>query len=120
MYLFPIFGSEDIMQQMPTEGRIFKVVDATWRSIMTVAFNCNSAMQILSSEENYPKLLKANEFLEQIQKGLNEYLETKRLSFPRFFFLSNDEMLAILSETKDPLRVQPYLKKVQDTQFLQL
>ncbi|XP_076804480.1 dynein axonemal heavy chain 3-like isoform X3 [Clavelina lepadiformis] len=111
LYLEPIFGSEDIRNQIPTEGKMFTQVDGHFKEVMLQAAKNTKAMSVLAQPGMLEILQDSQGLLESIQKGLNEYLEKKRIFFPRFFFLSNDELLEILSETRDPLRVQPHLKK---------
>jgi dynein heavy chain len=112
MYLEPIFGSEDIMRQLPTEARRFNAVDQLWRKTMADT-NQDPAFMVQCDPDKKlrDKFAAANQKLDEIQKGLTDYLEMKRLYFPRFFFLSNDELLEILSQTKEPRAVQPHLNK---------
>lgn len=114
MYLEPVFGSGDIMQAMPAEGAMFSRVDEYWRDTMSRLAKDPEILIVTHDpeEELLRGLTDANETLDNVQRGLNKYLEGKRTAFPRFFFLSNDELLEILGETQDPLRVQPYLKKI--------
>jgi len=114
MYLENIFGAEDIQKQLPAESVKFKSVDKFFKDRMR---KCHDNPNVIA-QVTVPDLLKtftdANKVLDEIQKSLEDYLETKRTAFPRFYFLSNDELLEILSQTRDPHAVQPHLIKCFD------
>ncbi|EPT24447.1 dynein heavy chain family protein, partial [Toxoplasma gondii ME49] len=90
----------------------FKTVDTSWRVLMRQTSENPLALEACSVAGLLDKLRESNKNLEKVTLGLNSYLELKRSLFARFFFLSNDELLEILSETQDPTRVQPFLCKV--------
>jgi len=121
LYLEPIFSSDEIGKQIPTEAAAFNTMDTTWRRIMDVVQAAPKAVDAPNVENLLEDLDESNRQLDIVEKGLNDFLDTKKMAFPRFFFLSNDELLEILSEGKDPLRVQPFMKKcfeaVQKVEF---
>ena len=111
MYLEPIFASDDINRQMPAEGRRFSTIDATYRGVLAETVENPLVLAIANKEKLHASFVNANVTMDKITKNLNDYLETKRQAFPRFYFLSNDGLLEILSQTKDPRTVQRHLDK---------
>ena len=111
-YLESIFvGSEDIRKQLPQESVLFDVVHQTFTDRMAQLAQLKNIVRACT----YPGMLDAfnsmDAKLEKIQKSLENYLEAKRQQFPRFYFLSSDDLLEILGQAKDPQNVQGHLKK---------
>lgn len=122
MYLESIFmASEDIRKMLPSEAALFDAVNTTYMAICN-RINANRNAVVACSAPGYLSDLETMDAkLEQIQKALDQYLENKRQQFPRFYFLSNDDLLEILGQSKDPSQVQKHIKKCfEGIQTLQL
>jgi dynein heavy chain len=49
--------------------------------------------------------------LDESQKILLSLLEQKRSEFPRFYFVSSDELFELLGNSKDPSKVNKHIRK---------
>lgn len=115
IYLENIFiGTEDIRKQLPKESATFGEVNKAWDDILKSTIKEKNVLKATLAPGILERLTDMNFQLEKIQKSLDMYLETKRQCFPRFYFLSNDDLLEILGNSKDPNAVQPHLKKCFD------
>lgn len=112
IYLQPVFDSADIAKDIPYEHKKFKMTDRMWQDLMNGLNNNRNVRQCCSAEGLYEKLKEANMNLENVEKGLNDYMETKRSVFPRFYFISNAQFLEILSQTKDIKKVKDNVNKI--------
>ncbi|XP_075717900.1 dynein axonemal heavy chain 6 [Rhinoderma darwinii] len=115
LYLESIFSAPDIPRQLPAEAKMFLQVDKSWKEIMRKVNRLPNALRAATQPGLLETFQNNNALLDQIQKCLEAYLESKRVVFPRFYFLSNDELLEILAQTRNPQAVQPHLRKCFDS-----
>ncbi|XP_064233929.1 dynein axonemal heavy chain 6 isoform X6 [Aotus nancymaae] len=115
LYLESIFNAPGIQRQLPAEAKMFLQVDKSWKEIMRKVNRLPNALRAATQPGLLETFQNNNALLDQIQKCLEAYLESKRVIFPRFYFLSNDELLEILAQTQNPQAVQPHLRKCFDS-----
>ncbi len=114
MYLESIFiDSDDIRLQLPEEAKKFDKIHKQFKTLMDKTFESPNALGACCTDGRLPELKALTAELDRTQKSLTDYLDTKRTAFPRFYFISDDELLSILGSS-DPQAVQPHTLKLFD------
>ncbi|KAJ3180788.1 hypothetical protein HDU85_003867 [Gaertneriomyces sp. JEL0708] len=108
-------GSEDIRAQLPEDSKRFDGIDADYKALMSEASKTPNCVEACTKEGLFEKLERLQGQLALCEKSLAEYLETKRLAFPRFYFVSASDLLDILAKGNMPQAVAVHLGKLFDS-----
>jgi len=107
-YLQPIFASDDIQKQMPREYAKYENIDKIWLQQMQATEKQPVVNEACSTHKIYENFQLCADTSDLIIKNLNDYLNTKREAFPRFYFLPNEELLMILAQTREVKMIQKF------------
>ncbi|XP_033735277.1 cytoplasmic dynein 1 heavy chain 1-like isoform X2 [Pecten maximus] len=113
VYLEGIFtGSADIKHLLPVETSRFQGVSTEFLGLMKKVTKSPLVMDVVNINNVQRQLERLADLLGKIQKALGEYLERERASFPRFYFVGDEDLLEIIGNSKNVTRLQKHFKKM--------
>ncbi|XP_077125303.1 cytoplasmic dynein 1 heavy chain 1 isoform X2 [Ranitomeya variabilis] len=113
VYLEGIFtGSADIKHLLPVETQRFQSISTEFVSLMKKVTKSPLVMDVLNIQGVQRSLERLADLLGKIQKALGEYLERERSSFPRFYFVGDEDLLEIIGNSKNVAKLQKHFKKM--------
>lgn len=101
--------SKDIREQLPDDTKRFEGIDQAFRELMLGVTETPIVMHACQVGGREEDLMDMTGELEMCQKALNEYLDTKKNIFPRFYFVSDTALLDILSNGNNPPRIMRHI-----------
>lgn len=110
-------GSDEIKKELPHDTERFKQLDGEVKEILKNGAQVKNIHKFsISVFQNNRTLIKwlvdIKKRLEDCERALNVFMESKRTVFPRFYFISSVDLLDILSKGNDPLSVNKHISKV--------
>lgn len=113
VYLEGIFaGNADIKQLLPVESSRFQNINTEFLSLMKKVSKSPYVMDVLNIPNLQKSLERLADLLSKIQKALGEYLERERAAFPRFYFVGDEDLLELIGNSRDVVRVQKHFRKM--------
>lgn len=108
-------GSADIRVQLPEDSKRFDAINADFQDLMRSAPEVTNVVDACNLEGRDERLNNLLAQLEMCEKALQDYLETKRIAFPRFYFVAPADLLDILSKGSNPQLILRHLSKCFDS-----
>ncbi|KAM3605484.1 uncharacterized protein V6R79_026173 [Siganus canaliculatus] len=107
-------NSHDIRCQLANDAERFQGIHNDFQRLMSEVVQNSSVVEVTNQSGFLENLEMLQQRLSVCEKALAEYLETKRLTFPRFYFVSASDLLEIVSKGTQPKEVTRHLLKLFD------
>ena len=113
VYLEGVFtGNADIKHLLPVESSRFQNINTEFLALLKKVAKAPAALDVLNIAGAQKSLERLAELLHKIQKALGEYLERERLSFPRFYFVGDEDLLEMIGNSNDTLRIAKHFRNM--------
>ena len=113
VYLEGVFtGNADIKHLLPIESSRFQNINSEFFAVMKKVYKSPFVLDVLNISNVQKSLERLAEQLSKIQKALGEYLERERMSFPRFYFVGDEDLLEIIGNSNDTIRIAKHFRKM--------
>ena len=104
--------SEEVKKELPEESKNFVVIDSDMKTIMAEGGKIKNILNFCTRPGMLKQLEEIQKQLKICEKALNDFLDGKRRAFPRFYFVSVNDLLDILSNGNNPEKVNRHMSKI--------
>lgn len=112
-YLEPLFiHSDEVKRELPEDSTRFITIDLDTRAVLRKAWETKNVKDAFNEKGLIDKLEGIQEQLDMCKKSLADFLDGRRRQFPRYYFVSEVDLLDILSNGGSPAKILSHISKI--------
>ena len=112
-YLEPLFiGSAEVRRELPEDAERFRKIDQDTKHILVQAWQTRNVCAACNEDGLLQSLENLQGGLMLCKKSLQNFLDGKRRQFPRFYFVSEADLLDLLSNAGTPEKLLGHIPKI--------
>ena len=103
--------SEEVKIELPDDSERFTIINSEIIEVLEKCYETKKVKEFCNDLTYLQTLEQAASKLQLCELSLNEFMNTKRRIFPRFFFVATADLLDVLANGNSPAKVVPSFPK---------